>query len=250
MRRIIDRLRRTLPRAHFRPARPEPASSRACGSQYRLATGDWRRGSGRAVDAAPPGLATTRDDISAADLARVAGDHQAGHRLFEIRTVRADAGRRRNLAQAGQPGRLLAILRQHHLRGRGHVQARQRPLPQGLGVVAVVDAGLRRARADLQRARLPELPSEGRARPSAGRPGRCDLDVPAAGAGRRDRGREGGGRRPSGAELSRPGLWRAIAGPRRAGAARRRQDGDQLCRAAGDARATARWFRCASRATR
>ena len=132
------------------------------------------------------GLATTRDDISAADLARVVGHHQAGRRFLEIRAVRADARRRRHVAQAGQPGRLLAFLGQHHLRGRGHVQARQRHFPQGLGVGAVVDAGVRRARSDLQRARLPELPSEGRARPSAGSLGRRDLDVPATGAGGRD----------------------------------------------------------------
>ncbi len=111
------------------------------------------------------------------------GHHQADHRLLQARAVRADAGRRRHVEEAPQPGRLLAVLGQHHLRGRRHVQARQRAVPQALGVVAILDPGIRRARAAVQCARLPELPSEGRPRPSAGgqsptRP-RCSCGLPA-----------------------------------------------------------------------
>ena len=52
---------------------------------------------------------------------------------------------------------------------------------QGLGGGAVLDAGVGRARAAVQFARLPELPSEGRPRPSAdGRGRRRRVDVPAA----------------------------------------------------------------------
>ena len=140
----------------------------------------------------PAGLPTTRTDLTAERPRPRRGDHQADHRFLQARAVRADAGRRRHVEEARQPGRLLAILRQHHLRGRRHVQARQRAVPQALGVVAVLDAGLGRARAAVQRARLPELPSEGRPRPSAGRQCRRHLDVPAAGARRRDRGGEAG----------------------------------------------------------
>ena len=254
MRRTIDRLRRALPGTRFRPARPGPMLPRrrqagVVGSDCRVG-GHFRRGRRR----------RRRRHVarSCHDPRRHFGcrscprrrDHQAGHRLLEIRAVRADAGRRRDVAQAGQPGRILAILGQHHLRGRRYLQARQRHLPQGLGVGAVLDAGVGRAGADLQRARLPELPSEGRARPSAGGLGRRDLDVPAAGPAGRDRRGEGGGRRPQGAQLPRPGLWRAVAGSGRAGAARRRQDGDQLRRTAGDAARTAPWSRCASQPTR
>ena len=249
MRRIIDRLRRALPGARFCLADPNRRSAlrqaggldRGVDAGRHLRCGRRRRG----------GCHVTRPCHDARR--RFGGrscprrrHHQASHRLLEIGTVRADARWRRNLAQAGQPGRLLAILGQHHLRGRGHVQARQRHFPQGLGFGAVVDAGVRRARADLQRPRLPELPSEGRARPPAGGLGRRDLDVPAPGPAGRDGRGEGGRRRPPGAELSRPGLWRAIAGPCRAGAARRRQDGDQLRRAAGDAEGRHGRFRCAS----
>ena len=171
MRRAIDRLRRTLRRARHPTCLSRQDSRATSWLAVSLATRDCRHGScgfGRRAGRRPA-LPPTRDDISAADLARVVADHQADHRFLESRAVRADAGRRRHLAQARQPGRLLAILRQHHLRGRGHVQARQCPFPQALGVVAVLDAGLRWARAAVQCPRLPELPSEGRARPSAGR---------------------------------------------------------------------------------
>ena len=63
----------------------------------------------------------------------------------------------------------------------------QRPLPQALGDGAGLDAGVGRARAALQRALVPVLPPEGRARASADRAGRPGGgDVPAAvGAGGR-----------------------------------------------------------------
>ena len=228
MRRSIATLRRALPGAHDCPAdlhesalrqRPD-ADSPACA---RLHFQCRDRGCRRPVGSRHHARRRFGRRSRAGR-----GHHQAGRRFLEIRAVRADAGRRRHVAQAGQPGCLFALLGQHHLRGRGHVQARQRHFPQGLGFGAVVDAGFRRAGSDLQRARLPELPSEGRARPSAGSLGRRDLDVPAAGAGCRDGRGEGGGRRPQGAELPRSGLWRTAAGPRRAGIGRRRQDGDQL----------------------
>ena len=70
MRRIIDRLRRTLPRACFRPAHLNRQSA-AVWLAVSAATGITGAAVGAAVDAAPSGLATTRDDISAVDLARV-----------------------------------------------------------------------------------------------------------------------------------------------------------------------------------
>ena len=126
-------------------------------------------------------LPTTRTDLTPADQARVTAITAPTQRLLQGRAVRAAAGRRGDVEEARQPGRLLAVLGQPHLRAGRHVQARQRAVPQALGVVAVLDAGLRRARAAVQRARLPELPPEGRARPSAGRQCRRDVDVPAAG---------------------------------------------------------------------
>ncbi len=126
----------------------------------------------------PAGLSTSRNDLTPKDLARVDGDHPADRRFFQARAVRADAGRRGHLEKARQSGRVLAFLGQHHLRGRRHLQARQRHVPQAVGVVAVLDAGVRWPRAVVQRPRLPELPSQGRARPSAGGPHRRDLDVP------------------------------------------------------------------------
>ena len=170
MRRSIGTLRRALPGAHDCPADQHRAhASAAAGRGSALLALVCISSAAIAGAAGPSGLATTRDDLSAADLARVVAITRPADRFLQIRTIRADAGRRRHVAQAGQPGCLFALLGQHHLRGRRHVQARQRHLPQGLGFGAVVDAGFRRARPVLQRARLPELPSEGRARPSAGR---------------------------------------------------------------------------------
>ncbi len=111
--------------------------------------------------------------------------HQADQRFLQARAVRTDAGRRRYVEEGRQQGLLLAILGQHHFRGRGHLQARQCHFPQELGVGAVLDAGIGWARSAVQRAGLPELPSEGRPRPSAGRRQRHHLDVPAAGPRRR-----------------------------------------------------------------
>ena len=114
------------------------------------------------------GLATTRTDLTPKDLARVEAITRPTTDFSKPEQFELMQGGAGTSQQAGQPGRLLAFLGQHHLRGRGHLQARQRAVPQGLGVVALLDAGVRRARAALQCARLPELPSEGRARPSAG----------------------------------------------------------------------------------
>ena len=87
----------------------------------------------RLLSPVPPTLPTTRTDLDAAGSRPRRGDHQADHRLLQARTVRADAGRRGHVAEARQPGRFLAFLRQHHLRGRRHLQARQRAVPQSSG---------------------------------------------------------------------------------------------------------------------
>ncbi len=60
------------------------------------------------------------------------------------------------------------------------LQARQRALSQNVGVLAVLDAGVGRARAALQRALLPALPPEGRARAPALATGDADRRPAAA----------------------------------------------------------------------
>ncbi len=77
-----------------------------------------------------------------------------------------------------EPRRLLASCRQSRLRGQGELQSRQRAVPEDLGVGAVLDPGFRRPRATVQRPELPGVPSQGRARTSAGAarttaPSRC-----------------------------------------------------------------------------
>ena len=131
------------------------------------------------------------------------------------------------------------VERQHVVRARARLQGRQRPVPQALGDGAGLDPGVGRARAALQRARVPVLPPEGRPRAPADRAGRPGgRDVPAAvGAGGA---RRGGGdlRRHRGLPGDAAGadLWRAAAELRGAGAAGRGADAGELRGAAGDAR--------------
>ena len=104
---------------------------------------------------------------------------RTGDRLFQTGILRGNAGGRGDLHKARQSRRFLANLRQSELCGRRPVQARQRPLPQILGLLALLDPCLGRARPPLQCPRLPELPSEGWARPPAGTGGDGGLHVPA-----------------------------------------------------------------------
>ena len=99
----------------------------------------------------------------------------------KLEAGRGQAWRRRHLARLDQHRQcLLALLRQYGFQARAQLQDRQRDLPQELGVGSVLDRRLRRARASVQFARLPELPSEGRAGSSAAlgrRAGRFRLDA-------------------------------------------------------------------------
>ena len=124
------------------------------------------------------------------------GGDPAGAGLLEGGAVREAAGRGGDGVQEVQPGLVLPALGQYELRARARFPHRQRHLPQGLGVRAGLDPVVGRAGAAVQRAVLPALSSEGRARPSAraGRAGRID-DPQALRRARRPR----------------PGLWRPAA---------------------------------------
>ena len=99
------------------------------------------------------------------------------------------AGRRPSRAPAGR-GCLLAALGQHGLRAASSTSRSATALFRKLWVSApVLDARLGRARAALQRARLPVLPPQGRPRPSAAGAGRGRaVAVPAAVGARREPG--------------------------------------------------------------
>ena len=117
----------------------------------------------------PPRPVVPRD--APEEAARVAAVTAPADRLRRAGAVRGAARRGGDLGRAGRRQRLLALVGQHVLRARARLQGRQRLLPQALGDGAVLDAGVGRARAALQRARLPVLPPEGRAR-RIRRPGR------------------------------------------------------------------------------
>ena len=165
------------------------------------------------ADDTPAGLATDAHRPRPERPRTRSGHYQTRHRLLQAEILRASSRRRGDVEEKSEPGRLLAILRQHHLRAGRHVQARQRAVPESLGVVSILHAGVRRARPPVQCPRLSELPSEGWARPSAGGQRRRDHHVLPAGSCGRNRRGEAGGRRAKSAELSRPDLWRPIAGP-------------------------------------
>ena len=85
-----------------------------------------------------------------------------------------------DLSRRREPQRFLAALGQSELRAARRLLRRQRPVPAQLGHRAGIDPGRRRSGAAVQRARLPGLPPQGRARPPAGGAGRLrGLDVPA-----------------------------------------------------------------------
>ena len=71
MRRIIGRLRRTLPQARFRPADLNRHSAAVWLAVSAVTGVGGAAATAAIVGVAPPGLATTRNDLSAADLARV-----------------------------------------------------------------------------------------------------------------------------------------------------------------------------------
>ena len=121
------------------------------------------------------GRGARRDDARAArrDPGRDHGFRRGGAVGDPVRRL-GDLSRRR------EPQRLLAALGQSELRAARRLLRRQRPVPAQLGDRAVIDPGRRRSGAAVQRARLPGLPSQGRARPPAGGAGQFrGLDVPA-----------------------------------------------------------------------
>ena len=215
-----------------------------------MLAGICRCGRRRCARIPASGLATTRDDSPTA-ISRASRPSPGRPTDFskpeQFELMQGGAGTSRKRVE---PGRLLAILGQHHLRGRGHVQARQR-LFRKVWVSAPSSTQASDGLGPLFNARACQSChlKDGRGHPPEGA-SRRHLDVPAAGAAGRDGRGEGGRCRPQRCSTF---PTRSMAGNCRTlpcRACRRRQDGDQLRRAAGDARATARSFRCASRAIR
>ena len=151
------------------------------------------------------------------------------------------------IAAASNRERLLAVLGQHDLRARADFKVGN-GFFRNLGDRAVLDPGARRARAALQRPRLPGLPPQGRPRPSAGRAGRlrrrrCSCACRSRRATTPSAAHPGRaiGRTPSRADLRRAAPGLRDPGPRAEGRMAIDYDGG-----AGDARATARSSHCAA----
>ena len=169
-----------------------------------------------------------------------AGAHRGGNAahpgFLQARALRTPAGGRCDGVQAPEPGLVLASLRQHALQARARLPRRQRHLQEDLGVVAELDHVVGRARAALQRARLPALPPQGRPRPPADRrPARRD-DADAALHPAADRGRaRGPARTPAERHGPRAHLRRAASELLDPGGARRGRHDDRLRGGAGGA---------------
>ena len=135
------------------------------------------------------------------------GNHRARHGLQRGRTVRGQSRRGRHRARAADGRRVQPVAAQSDLRAGTRLQGRRRAVPQDLDLRARLDAGQRRARAALQRAGLPALPPQGRARPPARR---GERDQP-----RRARRHSGTRRRAPPRRCPRPAARRvrAVAGP-------------------------------------
>ena len=174
-------------------------------------------------------------------------------RLLASRGGRGQAGRRRDLArQRRQRRRLLRLLRQSRRQARARLQDRQRHLPQELGLRAVLDRCLRRARPAVQLARLPELSPQGRPRTSAShrrRARRQPLDAGAPLGPADDRRGEGEAREPPRELDSRADLWRAAAGPLDPRLQGRRRASRSTTRNSRSSSPAARSSICACRAT-
>ena len=115
-----------------------------------------------------------RSDLTPEDLARVARGHRADDGFLQAREFRAACRPARGRPRSSSTANSSHSPGQSELRAGRAVQARQCAVPQALGVVAVLDAGVGRAGAAVQCARLPELPPQGRARPSAVRAGQAN----------------------------------------------------------------------------
>ena len=150
------------------------------------------------------------------------------------RARRGEPRRQRHDAQQHRYARsVLPLLAGHRPRGRSQVQGRQRHLPQAVDLRAVVDDELRRSRPAVQFALLPELPSEGWARPSAGGEFPCRygrIDVPAPFHSPAERRAKAPARRASRQLDQRADLRRAVAEYRRAGPRQRRPYAHRLHR--------------------
>ena len=180
-----------------------------------------------------------RDDLTEADRARVAAVTAPTTDFTQARALRADVGRRgapRRRRPTATPSRIPRPTSPS--RASSDFKLGNGLFRKTLGVVAVLDPGVGRARAAVQRARLPELPSQGRPRASAAGPDdRAGLDVPAPVGAAADRRRRGGaGERRRCSRIPEPtygGQLQNFAVP---GVAGRRRDADHLRGDAGDAR--------------
>ena len=234
-----DRVRRL--RQPRRPRRGVPIGQRCRAGSHAAAAPccrtRWRR---QRAARRPSTAALRRDDAEqrAAILARATDFARAG--AFED-------GRAARRPRAGRSTATRSRIRRPNAFEREPTSSRQRHLPQAVGVGAVLHPGLRRARPAVQCALLPELPSEGRPRPSAG--GRRTTARSRCSCGCRSRRRA----TPSATLLDEPSrrtypradLRRPAAGPRASPASARRPHARSTTRRSRSSSPTARPCVCA-----
>ena len=165
---------------------------------------------------------------------------RAGHRLHQVRSRRGEARRRRHLARLDRHANAFSLSsgnmdfkRELDFKvGNGIFRKNWVSAPSSTDVIG-------RARATVQLARLPELPSQGRPRPSASvlrraRQFRLDAGPPVGAA--CDRRREGAARSSQDELAARSHLWRPAPGLRHSGLRFGGQAEDRLQGAQGEAR--------------